>query len=183
MVAQRKHGRALYSSRAAAEASCNEVKSVQLELVDKEPRPSKRGRPLILTKRVFLKICHHVEAGFSITAACEVEAVAYRTFRVRAAASPRLTERLKEATDIRFERRHEEALSIVMLAAERNWQAAGWYLERVLPSLYALKSVARDSAEDSKLEEEIPSEVLARHQQLLLEKAREDQQRAKSAQA
>lgn len=166
----------------AAEASYNEAKSVSLELVDDAPRRSKCGRPAVLTKRVFIKICHLVESGFATSRACEIEQVSYRIFRQRVAASVRLTERLKKATDTRFELRHEQALESVMAAGERSWMAHAWWLERCLPHLYALRNVSRPDPSDEQTEPELPSEVLAHHQQLLLEKAREDQQRAKSAQ-
>jgi hypothetical protein len=63
-----------------AESTLDDVKSVVLEFVD---RPARRGRPVTLTVRRFLKICHHVEAGASIPKACEAESVSYRNFRFR----------------------------------------------------------------------------------------------------
>jgi hypothetical protein len=130
----------------AAEPTPDDVKSVTLELVDK---PARRNpwRPTTLTIRVFIKICHHIEHGFSIPNACEVESISYRRFRERVANSLRLAERLKEAETVRFNFRHEQALESVMAAGERSWMAHAWWLERCLPHLYALRSVNRDSGD------------------------------------
>jgi hypothetical protein len=125
------------------EVKKHEVKSVSLELVDK---PARRNpwRPTLLTIRVFLKICHHIERGFSIPNACEVELISYKTFRLRVSRSVRLQERLKEAEVVRFNFRHEEALASVMAWGEKSWMAHAWWLERCLPHLYALRNVNRD---------------------------------------
>jgi hypothetical protein len=161
----------------AAELSPQEIKSVSvnLELVD---RPARRGRPVTLTLRAFVKICHHIEHGFSIPNACEVEGISYRNFRRRVFNSARLQERLKEAETLRFNLRHEQALGSIMAAGEKSWMAHAWFLERTLPHLYALRNVSRaDPEADKELEEEIPSEVLARHRALMLQIAKEDEQK------
>ena len=89
--------------------------------------------------------------------------------------SRRLEERLKEAETTRFNLRHELALECIMEAGQRNWQAAGWWLERNLPGLYALRNVTRPDSEQDQPEPEIPLETLRRHRTLLLELAREDE--------
>lgn len=63
-----------------------------------------------------------------------------------------------------------------MRAGERgNWAAYAWILERSWPALFALCSVSRvDSEQD---EPELPAEALQRHRRLLLELAKEDEQR------
>jgi hypothetical protein len=157
-----------------AESSSYEVKSVNLELVD---QPGRRGRPVTLTLRRFVRVCHHIEHGFSIPNACEVEGISYRNFRFRVSQSTRLKERLKEAETVRFNFPHEQALASIMAAGEKSWMAHAWWLERCLPHMYALRNVVRiDPEQDKELEEEIPAEVLARHRALLLELAREDEQ-------
>jgi hypothetical protein len=100
-----------------AEPSVHEVKSVNLEVVDK---PARRGRPVTLTLRRFVSVCHHIEHGFSIPNACEVEGISYRNFRFRVSQSARLQERLKEAETVRFNFRHEQALASIMAAGERT---------------------------------------------------------------
>jgi hypothetical protein len=158
-----------------AAPTLNDVKSVALEVVDRPPRRNP-WRPTTLTIRKFLRICHLVEKGSAITQACEVECITYARFRQRVQRSARLAERLKEAETVRFNLRHEEALQIIMEAAQRSWMAAGWWLERNIPGRYALRPVPRDSA-DEQAEEEIPSQVLLRHRALLLELAEEDRQK------
>jgi hypothetical protein len=150
------------------------VKNVVLELVD---RPVRRGRPVTLTVRRFLKVCHNIEAGFSIPRACEAESISYAHFRFRVARSERLQARLKKSEATRLALRHEQALESVMEAGQRSWMAHAWFLERVWPSLYSLRPISRDSNEDEPAEEEIPSEILAKHRALLLEQAAEDASR------
>jgi hypothetical protein len=154
-----------------AEPFSYEVKSVDLELVDK---PARRGRPVTLNPRRFLSICHHIEHGFSIPNACEVEGISYRNFRFRVSQSARLQERLKEAETVRFNFRHEQALASIMAAGERSWMAHAWFLERALPHMWALRTVSRPELDKDEPEPELPSEVLKRHRDLLLRLAKED---------
>jgi hypothetical protein len=161
-----------------AEPSVHEVKSVNLEVVDK---PARRGRPVTLTLRRFVSVCHHIEHGFSIPNACEVEGISYRNFRFRVSQSARLQERLKEAETVRFNFRHEQALASIMAAGERTWMAHAWFLERTLPQLYSQRPFQRASGDDQPAEQEIPAEVLARHRALLLELAKEDEQKQGAA--
>jgi hypothetical protein len=157
-----------------AEPSPSEIKTISLEVVDK---PARRGRPVTLTLRRFVSVCHHIEHGFSIPNACEVEGISYRNFRFRVSQSARLQERLKEAEEVRYNLRQEQALASIMAAGEKSWMAHAWFLERSEPSKWALKTVYRDSPQERQLEEEIPAEVLARHHALMLELAREDEQK------
>jgi hypothetical protein len=159
------------------EPTSDDVKSVVLEFID---RSARRGRPVTLTIRRFLKICHNIEAGFSVPKACEAESVSYRNFRFRVSSNPRLQKRLKESEAVRLALRHEQALESIMAAGDRSWMAHAWFLERVWPSLYSLRPISRDSDEGQPTEEEIPAEVLARHRALLLELAREDEARQAS---
>lgn len=70
-----------------------------------------------------------------------------------------------------------------MAAGQRNWMAHAWWLERSLPHLFALRAVNRPDPTEEKPEPEIPAEVLARHRALMLELAREDEQRSSPPQA
>jgi hypothetical protein len=135
---------------------------------DNKPRRKKTGRPLRLTLRVFIRICHLVERGFAVPLACEAESVSYSLFRFRCQENPRLEERIQQALKVRFDRRHEEALASVLKAGEKLWMAHAWYLERVLPNLYALKNVSRETADDTrafydKLTKEQIIELIAAH--------------------
>jgi hypothetical protein len=104
------------------------------------------GRPLFLNARRFLRICKRVELGDSVTAACRLELVDFSGFRRHVRNNPKYQRRLKQAEELRFQRRHEQALESVMRAGEKSWMAHAWYLERVLPNLYALKNVNRSEA-------------------------------------
>ena len=149
------------------------VKSISLEVVSDEPPHRNPWRPTILTIRKFLRICHLVEKGFATSRACQCECVSYCRFRARVQRSRRLQERLKQAEDIRFNLRHEEALESIMLAGQRSWLAHAWWLERNLPHLYALRAVPRADSEQD--DPEIPAETLRRHRELYLQMAQEDQ--------
>jgi hypothetical protein len=156
-----------------AERTPHETKSVDLELVENPPR---RGRPLSLTTRVFLAVCLHVEAGFSVPNGCSMEGISYRSFRRRCSQNLRLKQRLKEAEDVRADLRREQCLEAIMRAGERgNWAAYAWILERSWPGLFALRSVSRVDPEHDEPEPELPAETLARHRQLYLEMLQEDQ--------
>src|SRR6266446_5595396 len=163
-----------------AEPESDEVKSVDLELVD---RPTRHNpwRPTVLTIRKFVRICHLVEQGFAISRACEIECITYSRFRFRVQRSPRLQERLKEAEATRFNLRHEQALESIMAAGERSWMAHAWWLERCLPNLYALRAVNRDqTSEEQPIGDRIPAERLAQYGKLMLEMAEEERAREAS---
>src|SRR6516225_8972937 len=102
-----------------AEAAACEAKNVDLELVEPPPR---RGRPMTLTLRVFVKVCRHIEAGFSVPNSCSMEGVSYRNFRLRCSQSARLKERLRQAQNVRDDLLREQCLEAIMRAGERgNW--------------------------------------------------------------
>lgn len=134
-----------------------------------------RGRTRRLTLRVFIRVCHLVEEGWSVTKACESESITYSLFRLRCSENPRLEQRIKDAEAVRFQRRHEEALESVMRAGQKSWMAHAWFLERTLPFLYSLKNVQRsEGSTEQPIFEKIPLSQLA--QDLLL--AKEEMQRA-----
>jgi hypothetical protein len=173
------------SQKLTAIPASGEIKSVDVDfqVVDRPERRTKLGRPATLTLRRFIIICRRVESGWSIVKAAESQGVTYRALRLRVAQNPRLAERLREAEQIRFNLRCEIACESVMRAGEHSWMAHAWWLERNLPHLYALRSVARpDPEQQMELEEEIPAEALARHRALVLALAREDEARVKLSQ-
>jgi len=137
----------------AVEVSNSE--SVSLEIVRDEPLRRKRGRPTVLTVRLFLAICHLIERGSAITAACDGCGVSYGRFRIRVSQSPRLEARLKKAESVRSSVRHEQALAAVIKASDRNFIAACWLLERCWPELYALRKVERTVAEQVAGEQQV----------------------------
>jgi hypothetical protein len=164
----------------AANPAPYEIKSVDLEVVDRLERRTKLGRPARLTLRRFLALCHDVERGWSIVKAAEAQGVTYRALRRRVAQSPRLQERLKEAGQIRFNLRVEKACESLMKAGEQSWMAHAWFLERSLPHLFALRNVNRPGSEQDESEEPLPAEIYEHHKKLMLELLREDSQRSEA---
>src|SRR5882724_2491632 len=157
--------------------TADETKSVEFEVLrpPHQPRRNPRGQTRRLTLRVFVRICHLVEQGWAITKACESESITYSLFRLRCSENPRLEQRIKEAEAIRFQRRHEEAVESVMRAGEKSWMAHAWYLERVLPNLYALKSVNRsEAATDQSIGDKIDESQLRRYGELMEDFRREN---------
>jgi hypothetical protein len=159
----------------------DEAKRLEFEVVRPpyKPRGNPRGRAKRLTLRVFVRICHLVEQGWSITKACESESITYSLFRLRCSENPRLEQRIKEAEAVRFQRRHEEAVASVMAAGEKSWMAHAWYLERVLPHLYALKNVNRSEAStDSPIGDKIDEDQLRRYAALMDDFRRKNESKA-----
>jgi hypothetical protein len=154
-----------------------ETKRVEFEVLrpPHQPRRNPRGQTRRLTLRVFVSICHLVEQGWAITKACESQSVTYSLFRLRCSENPRLEQRIKEAEAVRFQRRHEEAVESVMRAGEKSWMAHAWYLERVLPHLYALKNVNRsEGSTDQLIGDKVDEDQLRRYAALMDEFRREN---------
>jgi hypothetical protein len=161
----------------------DEAKRVEFEVVrpSYKPRGNPRGQARRLTLRVFIRVCQLVEQGWAITKACDAESITYSLFRLRCSENPRLLERIKEAEAIRFQRRHEEAVESVMRAGEKSWMAHAWYLERVLPNLYALKNVNRsEAATDQPIGDKIDENQLRRYAELMAEFKRENEAKTPS---
>jgi hypothetical protein len=159
----------------------DEAKRLEFEVVRPtyKPRGNPRGQARRLTLRVFIRVCHLVEQGWAITKACDALSITYSLFRLRCSENPRLQERIKEAEAIRFQRRHEEAVESVMRAGEKSWMAHAWYLERVLPNLYALKNVNRsEAATDQAIGDKIDESQLRRYAALIAEFERENEAKA-----
>jgi hypothetical protein len=158
-----------------ADTYAEDAKSVSLEVVRAET-PRKRGRPIVLTVRVFIKICHLIEQGMSIPRACEACSVSYGWFGIRVSRSQRLQQRLKQAEKTRFNLRHEQAIESIMEAGTRSWMAHAWWAERNLPERYAMRAVPRPADTDTeKPADDLPAERLAHFRALQLELAREDE--------
>jgi hypothetical protein len=146
-------------------------------LVAKRSHPG--GRPLFLDARRFVRICRWIEQGESASEACRRELAAYRVFRLRVTKYPSYARRLKKAEEVRESFLKEEHMANVRDHAPRNLLASLWWLERRFPGQFALRNVNRPDPERD--EPELPSEILARHKQLLLSIAEEDRSRQSSA--
>jgi hypothetical protein len=164
----------------APERSEHETKSetINLEIVRDDPPPAKRGRPVRLNLRVFLRICRAVEKGSAITHACEAELVTYSHFRFRVSKSPRLQERFKEAEVCRDQVWRSEALASIRAAFPKNWPAAMTFLERRYPNEFALRTVNRvgDPNDVKLIGSETPEERLIQYGRIMREVDVENEQ-------
>ena len=119
----------------------------EIELtVVREPSapPYEKGTRTRLSARTFLLIIKRIETGWAVTQACKAEGLTYRRFRQLCQHRPNYQARYEKAERQRAEHRRESMETIVLHHAIKNWQAAGWWLERAHPDRYALKSVIRD---------------------------------------
>ena len=63
-----------------------------------------------------------------------------------------------------------------MRAGQKSWMAHAWYLERVLPNLYALKNVNRsEAATDQPIGDRIDESQLRRYSELMEDFRRENE--------
>lgn len=151
------------------------AKSVAIPLEIIATEAPRLGRPRLMSLRIFAEVCRGVERGQAITRSCDYAGISYRRFREYVCRSPRLQERLARAMELRQQVRREEALRVIQEAAARgNWLASAWFLERVWPSEFALRSVSRPDPERDEPEPEVPSEIIAKHRELMLQLVQED---------
>ena len=131
------------------DSDCQEgqPKEIELTVVRPEPKHGRAGRPVRLTKRKFIAICHHIEHGHSVTRSCAAEGVTYQILRFRISRSQRLQERYREAEAIRDQVWREAALEAVTNAFAKTWLSAITYLERRYPAEFALRKVERNAEE------------------------------------
>ena len=65
-----------------------------------------------------------------------------------------------------------------MRAGEKSWMAHAWYLERVLPNLYALKNVNRsEAATEQPIGDKIDENQLRRYSELMEDFRKEKMQK------
>ena len=145
----------------------------ELEIVEL-PGKKRTCRPLKVTEARFRRMLTLIREGHTNTAACRVERVCYTTFRGHIQAKPQWRAELAEAEKIRDEVWRDYALEMIRSAMPKHWVAAMTYLERKHPNQYSLKVVPREDPERGEAEPELPSAVLTRHKQLMLEMLRED---------
>jgi hypothetical protein len=117
-------------------------KEIELEVVRLgEFRPP--WRPLFLTARRFIRICHWIEHGESASEACRRELVTYRNFRLHVTRSAKYQRRLKQAEEIREHFLREFHISNITKHAAKNVAASMFWLERRYPAEFALRVVNR----------------------------------------
>ena len=71
--------------------------------------------------------------------------------------------------------RAERALESILAWGVKSWMAHAWYLERSAPDRWSLKAnLVRDSEGDAQPQKPVPSEILARHRELMMQLLKED---------
>jgi hypothetical protein len=153
------------------EKEVKQVRDVQLEVVR-----DVGGRPLFLTPKRFLRICRHIAEGESASEACRLELVSYRSFRLHVKRSDRYQERLKRAEAAREDYLREFHIQNIRKHAPRNVLASLWWLERTVPSRFALRPVFRPEAQaEAAIGDKIDENQLRRYSELMDEFKRENQ--------
>jgi hypothetical protein len=147
-------------NRAASQAE-PEVKSAKFEVVRDRDLG---GRPLFLTARRFIRICHLIERGANAAAACKAESVTYRGFRRHVKMSEKYQRRLKEAEETRENFWREFHLANIAKHAEKNVLASLWWLERRYPNEFALRVVNRNvNCNETPIGDQVGEEQLQRY--------------------
>lgn len=99
-----------------------------------------------MVKKEKLKVVIEAIAdGLPIMAACRLGNVSKQTFYRRLEKDSKFREQI-ELAEVRF---MESRLKIIDMAAEKNWPAAAWRLERRFPAHFSLKN--RDGKEEKSI--------------------------------
>jgi hypothetical protein len=150
----------------------DDIDAFQLTVVREinPPPPYRKGTRTRLTARTFIRICQDIEAGRSVTQSCKAEGLTYRRFRQLCQQKPSYQRRYEKAEETRAQVRRDAMEQLVLHAALKNWVAAAWWLERVHPSSYSLRSVARsEGSADAPVGNAVPLEVLMEDARLAAE--------------
>jgi hypothetical protein len=108
----------------------------------------RRGRPLFLDARRFIRICHLIELGNSAVESCQREGVTYRLFRLHVKRSPKYERRLKLAEEVREHFLREYHIANITKHSIKNVAESMFLLERRYPNEFALRTVIRDMVTD-----------------------------------
>jgi hypothetical protein len=126
-----------------AKAKVNKDDSETITAEFEVVREVKLGRPLFLTPKRFLKICHLIEKGESATEACRQQLVTFSLFRAHVTRNPKYQKRLRRAEKVREEFLHEWHMANVRKHAPKTVIASLWWLERTRPDRYAIRQFSR----------------------------------------
>ena len=120
-----------------------------------------------------------IEQGESISEACRLELVSYANFRRHVKLHSKYQRRLKDAEETREEFLREFHIANIRKHAPRNVLASLWWLERTLPSRFALKSVHRpEGSSEQPIGDKISEDQLRRYAALMDEFRRENEAKA-----
>src|ERR1700747_2166108 len=133
------------------------------------------GRPLFLTARRFIRICRWIEQGESASEGWRLGLVTDQAFRQNVKRNPKYQRRLKTAEETREEFLREYHIANIRKHAPRNLLASLWWLERRIPSQFALRHVNRsEGSTDQPIGDKVDEEQLRRYA-ALMEDFRKDQ--------
>lgn len=114
--------------------------SLNLQVVGPYQGP---GRPLFLTPKRFLSICHLIERGTNIVDACRALSVTYAGLRRHIRRNPKYDRRIKEALSNRDGWLKEYHIGILTRAAEEDPDLSKYWLERRFPHEFSNRDVIR----------------------------------------
>lgn len=128
-------------------------------------KTGKRGRPSKFTPELGLSICRLVMTGVPIGEACRVQGIGRNTLHVwrtaGAAGRAPFAAFLEE-----IERAQAQAVASITMhvvkAAQKDWRAGAWWLERRCPELYGTKQTVRlEKAPADMSDAELDAAILA----------------------
>lgn len=96
----------------------------------------KGGRPVELDAAIQSHLCELLESAVPIAVACEasgISASTYHNWRARGESGEERFVEFLDATARARSRAKQALLRIVQTAAERDWRAAGWLLNHMIP--------------------------------------------------
>ena len=107
-------------------------------------------------QKIIREICKHISEGCSNKDAASLVAISEETFYSWQKSKPEFSESIKKAQASR----KQHLIRLIFKAAEKQWQAAAWYLERVYPEEFAVK---REKTTESQYSETITGENIFEH--------------------
>jgi hypothetical protein len=117
---------------------------IELSVVRAAPRADRRGIPLILSARCFIRICRWIEEGRSAVESCRMEGVTYALFRKRVGQYASFRRRLREAEEVREHFLREFHIANITQHSAKTVAASMFWLERKYPNEFSLRSVIRE---------------------------------------
>lgn len=102
----------------------------------KHPKKSTRGAKGKKTPLIINALCKAIRLGLPNIRACELVGLSQETFYQWEKSDPEFSEKIKKARSERI----EFHLTNIKKAAEKNWTASAWILERTEPEYFGQKS-------------------------------------------
>jgi len=112
-----------------------------------------------LTKDKARAVLSHLEAGVSLTKACDTVAIGVSSYYRHIEGYPDILEEIKSVLDAQKHSRREQAVETIFDAFKKDWKAAAWWLERNYPHEFGRFQPNRAPVIPTKIvvvEEEVP---------------------------